>query len=453
MLEARLTIYVESEAVAIPANVGVSSAGTPLSQVRSLGTDGSLIVAPISDEPLENVTLGDFFETWRTNAGQAENNPQATFDNHELMSNLTDTTNTVQMLVNGQISTEFDNYVIQDGDELVLVFGANPIVSLNTNFGSIVLELFAGATPGTVDNFLNYVNDGDYLNSFIHRSDPNFVIQGGGFATSSSTFTSTDQFTAIPTDPPIQNEPGISNLRGTVAMAKLGSDPNSATSQFFVNLSDSNALLDLPENNSFTVFAQVLDMTTVDTITTIPVDKTHASPFGELPVAEDDQLVVIQDIEGQGRVTGVKFSDANANGVQDNDESPLAGVTIYVDSNVNGVFDSGETMTTTDSDGRYLLELLPGSYVVNAAVTDGQYTTLPDNVLGYQVTVDIGREVQNVDFGEGPLTAPGAVDLLPTSDSGSLDDDQLTFFNNSSSTALLQFQVNGVLNGAAVRHF
>ena len=251
--------------------MGVSNSGTPLSQVRSLGSDGTLIVAPIDDEPLQSVTIGDFFDTWRTNAGQPGNNSDATFDNDELMGNLANTTDTVQMFVNGQISTAFDNYVIQDGDEIVLVYGANPIVSLNTNFGPIVLELFAAATPGTVDNFLNYVNRGDYLNTFIHRSDPLFVIQGGGFATTSSTFTSTDQFSAIPTDPPIQNEPGhlesAGHGRHGQDWAATRTARRASSSSIWMT---TTTFLDLPQNNSFTVFAQVLDMTTVDTITTHP---------------------------------------------------------------------------------------------------------------------------------------------------------------------------------------
>ena len=382
MLEARLTIYVDSQAVNIPGGIGLSESGTPLSQIRSLGSDGTLVLSPIADEPLANVTLGEFFTTWNTNAGVVGNNPSASFDDGQLMGNLTDSTSTVRMFVNGQVSTEFDEYVIQDGDQIVLVYGSNPVVSLNTNYGPIVMELFATETPGTTDNFLNYVNDGDYLNSFFHRSDPGFVIQGGGFKTSSTLFTDVSQFSSVPSDGEIQNEPGISNIRGTVAMAKRSGDVNSATNQFFVNLSDDNDVLDLPVSGSFTALRKVLDMATVDRIAGLPIDTSNAPPFNELPYSTNDELVVVQSIEGHGRISGVKFLDANQNGVFDSDESALGGATIYVDANLNGTFDDGETFTSTDDTGRYLLELEPGEYTINSVVADGHVETLPGDAIG-----------------------------------------------------------------------
>ncbi len=112
------------------------------------------------------------------------------------------------------------------------------------------IDLFEEETPETVANFLNYVNDGDYANTFIHRSVAGFVIQGGGF-----TFIDGER-QSVPTDPPVVNEPGISNLRGTIAMAKLSGDPNSATSQWFINLADNAENLD-GQNGGFTVFGQV----------------------------------------------------------------------------------------------------------------------------------------------------------------------------------------------------
>jgi hypothetical protein len=87
-------------------------------------------------------------------------------------------------------------------------------------------------TPTTVGNFLSYVSDGSYDNTMIHRSVSDFVIQGGGFTapTVAADQTGSDPV-AIPTKGTITNEPGNSNLRGTLAMAKLGGQPNSATSQ------------------------------------------------------------------------------------------------------------------------------------------------------------------------------------------------------------------------------
>ena len=87
-------------------------------------------------------------------------------------------------------------------------------VVFHTSLGDIEVELFDEEAPLTVANFLKYVNDGDYTGTFMHRSVRNFIIQGGAF-----TFPD-GAVAVIPTDPPVANEPGISNLRGTIAMAK-----------------------------------------------------------------------------------------------------------------------------------------------------------------------------------------------------------------------------------------
>ena len=116
------------------------------------------------------------------------------------------------------------------------------------------MALFSNRTPVTRQNFLNYVAGGAYVNSVIHRSVPGFVIQGGGF-----TFNGT-AFSSVPTYPPIVNEFGISNTLGTVSMAKVGGNPNSATSQWFVSLGANSANLD-SQNGGFTVFGRVTKST------------------------------------------------------------------------------------------------------------------------------------------------------------------------------------------------
>ncbi len=112
------------------------------------------------------------------------------------------------------------------------------------------MALFSNRTPVTRQNFLKYVSDGDYVNSFIHRSVPGFVIQGGASNIINGTIGS------VPTDPPIVNEFGISNTLGTISMAKQGGDPNSATSQWFVSLGANTDILD-PQNGGFTVFGRI----------------------------------------------------------------------------------------------------------------------------------------------------------------------------------------------------
>lgn len=131
---------------------------------------------------------------------------------------------------------------------------AETIVRLGTLFGDIDLELYDDDKPITVSNFLSYIRNDRYENSFVHRLIPGFVMQGGGY-------TATDSVYNIPTYPPIVNEfdvgPHYSNVYGTIAMAKLGGDPNSATSQWFINLGDNSANLDY-QNGGFTVFGAVI---------------------------------------------------------------------------------------------------------------------------------------------------------------------------------------------------
>ncbi|MCG8651967.1 MAG: peptidylprolyl isomerase [Pirellulales bacterium] len=449
-----LTIFVDSEEVSIPANIGVDSSGGSLSPIRT-DASGNPIISPIGSESVEGTTLGDFFETWRTNAGVAGNNSAATFDEDELLGNVRDATSTVKMFVNGQVNEDFEGYVIQENDEIVLAYGENPVISINTNFGPILMELFEEVAPGTVENFLNYVNDGDYINSFFHRSADNqdgsdFVIQGGGFVTNSTTFTNISQFSSVPTDAPIQNEPNLSNLRGTVAMAKT-SNPDSATSQFFVNLSDQNTFLDNPNNSGgFTVFAQVLDLTTSDAIADLPI-RVNDSPYRELPVSNDNQLVVIQSIEGHSRFSGTKFTDTNGNGVRDAGEAGLSNIRVYLDENNNGVFDSGEQSTLTDSSGRYLLEAEAGTYTIRAETTSGQSDTTPNG--RHTVVGEIGTEVTGLDFGQSAFDAPTGIDLVAASDTGAANNDNLTRLNNADSASTLRLEVSGVTPGATVRIF
>lgn len=147
---------------------------------------------------------------------------------------------------------------------------ANPVACFNTNMGQFCIELFETQTPITTANFLNYVDSDAYTNGIFHRSAPGFVIQGGGF----KIVDGTDEKTLVPvnTFPPITNEFKISNTRGTVAMAKLSGNPNSATSQWFVNLADNSLNLD-NQNGGFTVFGRVIfdGMKIFDAIEKLPI--------------------------------------------------------------------------------------------------------------------------------------------------------------------------------------
>ena len=143
---------------------------------------------------------------------------------------------------------------------------AQNYVCMETTLGNICMQLLPESAPLTVANFLKYVNDGDYTNSLIHRTVPGFIIQGGSIYGLASNLGS-----PVPTDPPVKNEFSKSNLRGTVAMAKVADNPNSATSQWFINLADNSANLDA-QNSGFTVFANiVLGMDLADKIAGLPL--------------------------------------------------------------------------------------------------------------------------------------------------------------------------------------
>jgi peptidyl-prolyl cis-trans isomerase A (cyclophilin A) len=142
----------------------------------------------------------------------------------------------------------------------------NPVVVIDTSEGAITLELFKDRAPVSVENFLQYARDKHYDGTIWHRVVRGYVIQGGGF---------TPEMVEKGTRPPIQNEAtnGLSNRRGTVAMARTRS-ARSATSQFYINLSD-NAALDhrgfSPDDFGYAVFGRVLSgMDVVDRIGAVP---------------------------------------------------------------------------------------------------------------------------------------------------------------------------------------
>ena len=182
------------------------------------------------------------------------------------------------------------------------------VVRLTTSAGPIDLEMFDAAAPQSVANFLNYVNTDQYNGTIIHRAVTDFVVQGGGYRTDGSDITG-------PGTPTVPNEfsPTRSNVRGTVAYAKLGPPPgqpptpetiNSATSEWFINLGDNASNLD-NQNGGFTVFGRVLGngMTVADAIDALPkTDATVGSRFFQdlptltpTPTPTASDLVVLQD--------------------------------------------------------------------------------------------------------------------------------------------------------------
>ena len=152
------------------------------------------------------------------------------------------------------------------------------IVRMETVLGNIDIELRPDVAPITVANFLNYVNDGDYDNSYFHRSVRNFIIQGGGFTYING------QSGSVPTDAPIANESSLSlpNVRGTISMARTN-DVNSATSQWFFNTVN-NPNLD-GNGNGYAVFGSVVaGMDVVDAIAALPIVRNFNAPINEIPL-------------------------------------------------------------------------------------------------------------------------------------------------------------------------
>ncbi len=159
-------------------------------------------------------------------------------------------------------------------------------------------------TPATAANFLSYVDGGHYQNTFIHRSVPGFVVQGGGFKVTPGIPIKIDnvtQFAAVVNEPKPSGTTAPNNVRGTIAMAKLGSDPNSATKEWFFNLVDNSANLD-NQNGGFTTFGRVLGngMAAVDAMAAVPRFG-YASPYDTVP---------LRNVPGANPSTNPNFTNA-----------------------------------------------------------------------------------------------------------------------------------------------
>lgn len=170
------------------------------------------------------------------------------------------------------------------------VQAAEPLVEIKTNLGDMTFELFPDKAPITVKNFLDYVRSGFYNGTIFHRVVSRFVIQGGGY---------TPDLHAKATLPPIPNEAanGLTNGAGTLAMAR-SRDPNSATSQFYINV-ERNLFLDHhganPDYYGYCVFGKVVKgMDVVDKIAAVPTaaDGPFASDVPIRPVVIEKVTLV-----------------------------------------------------------------------------------------------------------------------------------------------------------------
>ena len=156
---------------------------------------------------------------------------------------------------------------------------ASPYLNLKTSLGDFAIELFDEIAPITVNNFLTYVQSKRYDGTVIHRSLANFVVQAGWLSYDESK----NSLNEIELEETIRNEYNISNIRGTIAMAKLAGDPNSASSQWFVNIDDNSANLNA-QNGGFTVFGRVVGdgMNVVDKIAALNTYVLNTNTLGRL---------------------------------------------------------------------------------------------------------------------------------------------------------------------------
>lgn len=180
------------------------------------------------------------------------------------------------------------------GLSLLLLIGqasANTNMEIKTNLGNINIELYDDQAPISVKNFKSYVNSQFYNGTIFHRVIPGFMIQGGGFDSNMK---------EKATQPAIQNEAsnGLKNARGTLAMARTN-DPNSATSQFFINVKNNDFLNKSAGNPGYAVFGKVTKGIEV-------VDQIVNTPTGNVGMYQDVPKQAVKIISIQTLKTDAK---------------------------------------------------------------------------------------------------------------------------------------------------
>lgn len=245
---------------------------------------------------------------------------------------------------------------------------------VTTSKGDLDLVLYSTRTPQTVANFLSYTSA--YANTIFHRAPAGFVLQGGGY----TLYSEPDVFAHIATSAPVVNEPGISNLVGTLAMAKTADNANSATSEFFVNLGDNSANLD-NQNGGFTVFGRLATPSLTGALTalqSIPTGnfnvKLYTGPtatdivsttFTDLPVDTDERPPSITSVTSLPVLTYTVTSAP---------DSAIATATLSGSSlRINAVAPGATSITVgaTDVDGNTTTQ----TFAINVQQTLAQWAT------------------------------------------------------------------------------
>lgn len=351
---------------------------------------------------------------------------------------------------------------------------ADVLVRMEVQQGAIIssvnLRLFEEDAPLTVENFLKYVggttiNRGNYNNSFIHRSVPNFVVQGGGFtfdpALNDGLFsydkigdTYPGGLQKIQQDPAVQNEFNRSNLRGTIAMAKLADQPDSATSQWFINLVNNSSLLD-GQNGGFTVFGEVIldGMTIVDEIANQTAnltinDKTDIhSAFGALPLVNYTADPVLQEnlvrintiIELLSISADIDFKLVLLN------TSAQSDITIKNTGNTSHSIGSVSTTDMVDAPFNIIADTCSNSTLAQGAecVLTIQFSPQLENVFNDTFNIELTDLALSYSFslrGEGVLTI--APDIAPSLEAFEFGEEQLYDPSNGLPARIFMFVNN-----------
>ncbi len=309
------------------------------------------------------------------------------------------------------------------------------VVVMQTPLGNIPLQLYdtppagAVATPGTVTNFLKYINNGQYTPTVINRSNPGFVLQGGGTKPDGSNNTPTGN---------IPGEPGNSNTVGTIAMA-LSSGPNSGSNQWFINLGN-NPILDGSANGGpFTVFGNVID-----------AGMNVASAIAQLPTidasAENSQWALLGPTFPVINYTGPNPATANSipipqsNIVTDNIVAIPAGQAITY----TATSDNPNIVTASVSNGQLTLNAAPGVTGGQANVTVTA-TDLSGQSVSQAFTASVNGFFQAITIGAGGAKAITHTDVNGTVPVISLKGPGNVTINYQSDTTISQTAADRVI--------
>jgi peptidyl-prolyl cis-trans isomerase A (cyclophilin A) len=266
------------------------------------------------------------------------------------------------------------------------------VIKMATPLGNFFLQLTNSATPNTVANFVQYINNGEYVPTIIQRSVPDFVLQGGG--------TKPDGSNNQPVST-LNSEAGISNTIGTIAMA-LSTGPNSGTNQWFINLADNSSELDgTIDGGPFTVFGNVIDngMNVVNAIANLGIIDGSAENFNwsTLPVINYSGISTPSSVPQSNLVTDT-VSVATAKKLTPKYSAVSANPNLVTASVSNGV------LTLTPAAG-----VTSGSTTVTASFTD-----LGGETVSSTFTVNVaGLTPANVAFTQGPTNVKAGHAISP----------------------------------------